>query len=79
MIVATSGIALPPTGRTIPYVQIPVETLRQQNPQIARAIDFLNKIGYTTDIAALRKQHPGLMDFDIWLRKEGKAKLAIND
>lgn len=67
------------TGRAIPYVQIPVDTLRQQNSQIARAIDFLNAVGYTTDIAALRKQHPGLMDFDSWLKKEGKAKLAIND
>jgi uncharacterized protein YbjT (DUF2867 family) len=59
------------TGRAISYVQIPIEMLRQQNVQIARAIDFLNEVGYTTDIAALRKQHPGLMDFDTWLKKEG--------
>ena len=62
-------------ARVIAYVQIPIETLRQQNPQIARAIDFLNEVGYTTDIAALRKQHPSLMDFDTWLQKEGKATL----
>jgi uncharacterized protein YbjT (DUF2867 family) len=56
------------TGRAIPYVQVPIETLRQQNAEIARAIDFLNETGYTTDIAALRKQHPGLIDFDTWLK-----------
>jgi uncharacterized protein YbjT (DUF2867 family) len=65
-------------GRAIPYVQIPIETLRQQNVKIARAIDFLNETGYITDIAVLRKQHPGLMNFDTWLKKEGKAKFAIN-
>jgi len=67
------------TGRSIPYAQIPVETVRQQNAKVARAFDFLNEVGYTTDIAALRKQHPGLMDFETWLKKEGKAKLASND
>jgi uncharacterized protein YbjT (DUF2867 family) len=67
------------TGHTIPYDQIPIETLRQQNVQIARAIDFLNEVGYTTDISALRQQHPGLMDFDTWLKKEGQAKFPFND
>lgn len=67
------------TGRSIPYVQIPIETVRQQNAKVARALEFLNQAGYTTDIAALRRQHPGLMDFDTWLEKEGRAKSAIND
>jgi uncharacterized protein YbjT (DUF2867 family) len=67
------------TGHPIPYDQIPIETLRQQNVQIARAIDFLNEVGYTTDIAALRQQHPGLVDFDTWLKKEGQAKFALHD
>jgi uncharacterized protein YbjT (DUF2867 family) len=66
-------------GRSIPYVQVPMETLRQQNKQMARAFEYLNEVGYTTDIAALRKQHPGLMDFDTWLQKEGKAKFVFND
>ena len=65
------------TGRAIPYVQIPIETLRRQNPQVARAVDFLNEVGYTADLAALRKRHPGLMAFDTWLNTEGKATLAI--
>jgi uncharacterized protein YbjT (DUF2867 family) len=67
------------TGRSIPYVQIPIETVRQQNAKVARALEFLNEVGYTTDIAALRKQHPGLMDLDTWLKNEGTAKLAESD
>jgi uncharacterized protein YbjT (DUF2867 family) len=63
-------------GRSIPYVQIPIETVQQQNVQVARAFDFLNQVGYTTDIAALRKQHPGLMDFETWLERTDKAQFA---
>lgn len=62
------------TGRSIPYVQIPIETLRQHNADAALAYDFVNKGGYQADIPVLRKLHPGLMDFAIWLEKEGKAK-----
>ncbi|MEP7287787.1 MAG: NmrA family NAD(P)-binding protein [Chloroflexota bacterium] len=66
------------TGRTIPYIQIPVETIRQQNMEIAHALDFLNEVGYTTDIAALRQQYPSLIDLDTWLKQEDQAKFAIH-
>lgn len=55
-------------GRDIPYVQVPTETLAQQYPQVARAFEFLNEVGYTTDVAALCHQHPDLMDFATWLK-----------
>jgi len=61
------------TGRSISYVQIPIETVRQQNPEIARVYDFFNNGGYQIDIPAVRKLYPGLMDFATWLKKEGKA------
>lgn len=54
------------------------QSFRQQNADLARVFYFLNKRGYKTDIPMLRKQHPGLMDFDTWLEKEGEAKFAIN-
>jgi hypothetical protein len=31
--------------------------------------------GYRADIPALRKLHPGLMDFATWLEKAGKTQL----
>jgi uncharacterized protein YbjT (DUF2867 family) len=62
------------TGRTIPYLQIPVEVVRQQSPVAARAFDFLNdEGGYQVDIAAARRLHPGLMNFDTWLDRRGNA------
>jgi uncharacterized protein YbjT (DUF2867 family) len=67
------------SGRPIPYKQIPVETIRQQNTQIASAFDFLNEVGYTTDIAALRQQYPHLMDFETWLKREGAVKLVVKN
>ncbi len=67
------------TGRSISYVPIPIETLRQQNVEIARAVEFLNEVGYMADVQALRKQHPGLMDFDTWLKKEVKTKSPTSD
>ncbi len=61
-------------GRSIPYVQIPMEALRQHNVEVARVFAFYNETGYQVDIAALRALHPGLMDFETWLKREGTAK-----
>lgn len=59
-------------GRQINYVQIPIKQLRQQNAIVAAAFDYFNEVGYTTDIDALRRIYPGLMDFETWLDKIGK-------
>lgn len=65
------------TGRHIPYVQIPVEAVREQSHDAADAVSFLNdRGGYGTDIRAARALHPGLMTFSTWLDRHGKAKLA---
>lgn len=61
--------------RSIPYVQIPIETIRQHSVDAALVYDFVNEGSLQVDISALRKLHPGLIDFDTWLRKIGKATL----
>jgi uncharacterized protein YbjT (DUF2867 family) len=63
-------------GHTITYVQVPIETLRQQNAKIAGAFDFLNAVGYPIEIAALRKQHPNLMDLETYFKTEGKRMIT---
>jgi uncharacterized protein YbjT (DUF2867 family) len=63
-------------GRPLPVVQIPLTALREQNEDVARAYEVVNAGGYQIDIAALRRQHPGLMDFDTWLAAAGKALLS---
>lgn len=63
-------------GRPIPYVQIPIEILRQKSPEAASVFDWVNNEYYTTDIPALRALHPGLMTFENWLDAVGAARLA---
>lgn len=84
--IAIAGDALTPsqtaaaltraTGRHIPCVHIPIEAVRAQSGDFADAVDFLNASGgYGADIAIARKLHPGVMTFDAWLARQGKAKL----
>lgn len=65
-------------GRTINYVHVPVETLRQIDPKMAGAFDFLNAVGYTTDIETLRKLHPNLINLKQYLQTAGQALVAAN-
>lgn len=65
------------TEHSITYAQIPLDTIRQQNPDVAQVFYFLNEIGYQTDIPMLRKLYPDLMTFATWLQKEGKAQFEI--
>ncbi len=60
-------------GREIDYVQIPIETVRQNNEIIARIYEWLNGEGYKVDFPALRGLHPGLMTFEVWLERKGRA------
>lgn len=61
------------TNRPINYEQIPIDTLRQQNETLAKLYEWLNEEGYEVDFKTLSKLHPGLMDFDTWLKRKGKA------
>ena len=56
------------TGRKLTYFQVPMEALRQQNQQIAQATEYLNEVGYSVDLAALRQQLPNLMTLETWLK-----------
>ncbi|GGG78488.1 NmrA/HSCARG family protein [Paenibacillus radicis (ex Gao et al. 2016)] len=62
------------TNRTIPYVQIPLETLRQHNDILAGVFQWLNEEGHEVDISVVRKVYPELTDFNTWVEKQGKAK-----
>lgn len=62
------------TGCHISYIHIPIEAVRQQNAELARACEFINEGGIKVDIPTLRKLHPDLMDFETWLEKIGRAQ-----
>jgi uncharacterized protein YbjT (DUF2867 family) len=62
------------TGRDMRFIQIPIEDIRQQSEDFARVYEWFNEGRYRVDIPALRVLHSGLMDFDTWLERQGKAK-----
>ncbi|QSQ21891.1 NmrA/HSCARG family protein [Pyxidicoccus parkwayensis] len=60
------------TNRSIPYVRLPGDVLRQ-NSTLERIARFTDEDGGRADITALRERHPGLMTFDTWLDRTGRA------
>jgi len=64
-------------GRPVNYVQIPIETVRKHNEIMAKIYEWLNGDGYEVDFPTLRNLHPGLMNFDTWLEKKGKAMFEV--
>ena len=63
-------------GRPLPYVQIPIEAIRQVGEDFAFAYEWLNERGYRADVAATRQIHPGLMDLRTWLDRTGASQIA---
>ncbi|RJS20823.1 NmrA/HSCARG family protein [Corallococcus sp. H22C18031201] len=59
-------------GRAITYAQVPRELLAG-NPDMLKLVDFANDDGGKADIAGLRARHAGLLSFDAWLQRTGKA------
>ncbi|MET9557177.1 NmrA/HSCARG family protein [Streptomyces sp. NPDC006645] len=66
------------TGRSVEYVQIPIESLRERSEEAAKGYEWLNERKMTlADIPALRELHPGLLDFETWLEQRGgKEKIT---
>src|SRR3954470_24144026 len=62
------------TGRDMRFIRIPIEDIRQESEDFACVYEWFNEGCYRVDIQALRRLHPGLMDFDTWLERQGKAK-----
>ena len=61
------------TGRSVRYVHIPIDAVRRQNEILARIYEWLIGEGCEVDFPAMRSLHPGLMNFDTWLERRGKA------
>jgi uncharacterized protein YbjT (DUF2867 family) len=57
------------TGREIEYVELPLEQVRQaMGEDGARMFEWFDQVGYSADIAALRRDHPevGWHTFEEW-------------
>jgi uncharacterized protein YbjT (DUF2867 family) len=62
-------------GRPVPHTQVPLEVLWEQVPEAAKVFTWANERYFDTDLAPLRKAHPGLIDFSSWLNRTGQARL----
>ncbi|MFI7705139.1 NmrA/HSCARG family protein [Nonomuraea sp. NPDC049480] len=63
-------------GRSLPYVQIPIEAIAQVGEEFAFAYTWLNERGYRADVAFTRALHPGLLDLRTWLKRTGATQIA---
>ena len=58
-------------GRPFAYYQVPLDVIRQRmGEDAARMYEWLDRVGYTADRAALRREFPDVAfhDFESWLR-----------
>lgn len=61
-------------GRTVRYVESPLDRLRQQSAETARMFEWLIQDGYHADIAMLRSLHPEMLTLERWLQRTGWAQ-----
>ena len=59
-------------GRQVDYFQVPWDQFEEQmGEEYAVMYRWFNDYGYEADIAALKKEHPGLVTFEQYLRSHG--------
>ena len=59
-------------GREVGYYQVPWEQFEEQmGEEYAVMYRWFNDVGYEADVEALRREHPGLIDFEGYLRGHG--------
>ena len=61
------------TGRHFDYYQIPLDVIRQRmGEDAAKMYDWLDRVGYTVDRAALRREFPDVAfhDFESWAKTQ---------
>jgi uncharacterized protein YbjT (DUF2867 family) len=67
------------TGREIHYVELPLEQVRQaMGEDGARMFEWFDQVGYSADIAALRRDHPevGWHTFEGWAKEQEWSALG---
>lgn len=66
------------TGREIHYVELPLEQVRQAiGEDGARMFEWFDRVGYSADIEALRREHPevGWHTFEEWAKEQDWSAL----
>ncbi len=58
-------------GEPVRFVEAPIEPVRAASPESAHMFQWFNDVGYHADILALRRLHPKLKTFEMWLDEGG--------
>lgn len=63
-------------GRNVQYVQIPWDRFEQKaGHDMTVMYRWFQNAGYSVDIAALRQEHPNLMNFQCWLQSNWRPRV----
>ena len=54
-------------GRDVEFVQLPMDELEKMDPEYPVMAQWLQDVGYKSDISSIRRMHPSLLSFDVWL------------
>ena len=66
-------------GRQVDYFQVPWDQFEQQmGEEVTVMYRWFNDYGYEADIASLRREHPGLVSFEQYLRTHGWENTAVD-
>ena len=60
------------SGRTISYVEQPMEEVRAQSGDLAAMVEWFDRVGFSADIDGLRRDYPdvGWINFEQWTRSQ---------
>ena len=74
----TAKIISEASGRSIKYVQIPLEQIRAMNEDFALNLEWMTRIGYSADLPGLRQDFPevGWTSFEKWALDQDWSVLA---
>jgi uncharacterized protein YbjT (DUF2867 family) len=60
-------------GKQIQFVQLPIETVRQNSLDTALMLEWFDRVGYSADIPALEKTYGiGLTKLPVWVRQNAR-------
>jgi uncharacterized protein YbjT (DUF2867 family) len=61
-------------GRSVTYVEVPLDRVRAGSEDLALMFEWFDRVGYSADIAALRREDPevGWRTFESWARTHAR-------
>jgi len=71
--IATAAAAIGDvSGRHVEYTALPIDAVRQQSEDLARMMEWFDRVGYDADVVGLRSHYPEVSwhRFSVWAREQ---------